>query len=191
MEKDLRGRGYALKTRDNFSYVEGVISDEEIDILMKYWESIDTSPEIMDSNMWDVRSTRKTVIHSIPRRVEIVGIPVDAIGFLSEKIESVFSMYSDYKFGIEGPHYFTKYPTGGYHTLHIDEGIYNNVKRDMVITIQLSDGKEYSGGDLIINGEVAPRSKGTFILYRGTDPHEVTVIDSGERFSITECAGEM
>jgi PKHD-type hydroxylase len=178
-----------LKTGDNFSYAEGVISDEEINILMKYWEGIDTSPEITNSNMWDVRSTRKTVIDSIPRRVEIVGIPVDAIGFLSEKIERVFSMKADYKFGIEGPHYFTKYPTGGYHTLHIDDGIHNGVKRDMTITIQLSDPKEYSGGDLIINGEVAPRSKGTFILYRGTDPHEVTAVTSGERLSITECAG--
>lgn len=181
---------YELKHGENFSYVENVISNEEIDILMNYWGNIDIGTVLIGTNQWDVWSPKKTVIDKDFRLVEIVGIPKNKISFLSEKIKTIFSIVVDYDFGIEGPHYFTKYTTGGFHTLHVDGGTYNNVTRDKVITIQLTDGQEYEGGDLIINGEVAPRKKGTFILYSGMDPHEVTEVTKGERFSITECAGE-
>jgi len=180
---------YELKHRENFSYVENVISDEEINILMNHWMGIEIG-DVIDKGFWDVWSPKKTHINQPNRHVEIVGIPVDSIKFLSDKIKSIFSLILKYDFGIEGPHYFTKYPTGGFHSKHTDLGVHNGVKRNKVITIQLTDGDDYIGGDLIINEEIAPRTKGTFILYNGNDPHEVTKVTEGVRFSITECAGE-
>ncbi len=181
---------YELKHGENYSYVENVLSDDEIKYLMNHWDNIDISTILTGSYEWDVWSPNKTIIDKGHRLVEIVGIPKHNIGFLSEKIKTIFSLVVDYDFGIEGPHYFTKYPTGGFHTPHKDGGTYNDVTRDKVITIQLTDENEYKGGDLIINGEMAPRSKGTFIVYSGMDLHEVTKVTKGERFSITECAGE-
>jgi hypothetical protein len=181
---------YELKHGENYSYVENVLSDDEIKYLMNHWDNIDIGTVLIGTNGWDVWSDKKTVIDINSRYVEIVGIPKHNIDFLSEKIKTIFSLVVDYDFGIEGPHYFTKYPTGGFHSRHKDGGTHNNVTRDKVITIQLTDENEYEGGDLIINGEMAPRSKGTFILYSGMDPHEVTKVTEGERYSITECAGE-
>jgi hypothetical protein len=181
---------YILNHGENFSYVENVISDEEIDILMNHWGKLEFGHELIDDNKWDVWSPYKTSILHQLRKVEIVGLPVDDIPFITKKIKEVFSLILDYDFNIEGPHYFTKYPTGGFHSLHRDGGIHNDVTRDKVITIQLTDENQYEGGDLIINGEIAPRSKGTFIIYSGNDPHEVTKVTRGHRYSITECAGK-
>jgi hypothetical protein len=181
---------YELKHGENYSYVENVLSDDEIKYLMNHWDNIDIGTILIGTNEWDVWSPKKTIIDKGYRLVEIVGVQKNTIDFLSEKIINIFNLIIDYDFGIEGPHYFTKYPTGGFHSLHRDGGTHNDVTRDKVITIQLTDENQYKGGDLIINGEMAPRSKGTFILYSGMDPHEVTKVTEGERYSITECAGE-
>jgi hypothetical protein len=183
-------KDYNIKHGDNFSYVENVISNDEINQLMEHWNNTFTRDILTDSNEWDTKSPYKTLIDISGRNVEILGIPEYTFKFLSEKIKEVFSLVIDTDFGIEGPHYFTKYPVGGHHSIHTDYGTYNGVVRDKVITIQLTDGTDYQGGDLIIKGEVAPRSRGTFILYDGGDPHEVTKVTKGQRFSITECAGE-
>lgn len=180
---------YTLKYGENFSYVENVISDEEIDKLMDHWMGIDVG-EVIEHANWNVWSPKKTNIKHPLRHVEIVGVPVGSIDFLSDKIRSVFALILKYDFGIEGPHYFTKYPMGGFHAEHTDFGVHNGVERNAVITIQLTDGNDYTGGNLVINGEIAPRTKGTVILYDGNDLHEVTKVTKGIRFSITECAGE-
>lgn len=182
---------YELKHGDNFSYVENVFSRGQIQYLLDYWKTIEVGEVLIGSNEWDVLSPNKTSINTYLRDVVIVGIPIDKIPFLSNKIKDIFSMVVDYGFGIEGPHYFTYYNTNGFHSEHTDFGVHNNVLRDKVITIQLTDGDNYEGGDLIINGEVAPRDIGTFIIYSGNDPHEVTEVTRGNRYSITECAGEI
>ena len=47
---------YELKHGENFSYVENVLSDTEIDILMNYWENIDIGTVLIGTNEWDVWS---------------------------------------------------------------------------------------------------------------------------------------
>lgn len=181
---------YELKHGDNFSYVENVLTDSEIDYLLHHWEKLEFGHELIDDNKWDVWSPYKTSIFHQLREVEIVGLPIDDIPFITKKIKEVFSLILDYDFDIEGPHYFTSYPLNGFHGNHKDFGIHNGVHRDKVITVQLTDGDDYDGGDLIINEEVSPRGKGTFIIYSGNDPHEVTKVTRGHRYSITECAGK-
>lgn len=172
----------------DFIYFNNIFSDNEIDELISYWSTIDVKHH-SDKNIWNTSSEFKTKIESQNRNVEIVGIPIDKIPFLTNRIKESFSRIIN-DFGLEGPHYFTKYPLGGFHSSHIDSGIINGVSRDKVITIQLSDEDSYEGGDLIINGTKTPRTKGSIILYNGNVLHEVTPITKGERFAITECAGE-
>ena len=178
-----------IQHSSNFSYITNVFDDDEIEILHQHWEKIPILHN-NDKNYWDKLSEGKTKIVSSVRNVEIVGIPVNKFDFLSEKIEYIFSLFIDGEFGIESPHYFTKYPTGGYHKKHQDNRIVNNVIRSKVITIQISDENSYNGGELVINGEVAPKYKGCVIIYNSHDFHEVTTVTKGVRYSITECAGE-
>jgi hypothetical protein len=173
---------------EDFIYYNNIFSDDEINELMLYWSTIDIKYH-SDKNIWDTSSEFKTKIESQIRNVEIVGISIDKIPFLTKRIFESFSRIIN-DFSMEGPHYFTRYPLGGFHSSHIDSGIINNVSRDKVITIQLSDENSYEGGDLIINGIKAPRTKGSIILYNGNVLHEVTPVTKGDRFAITECAGE-
>ena len=46
----------------------------------------------------------------------------------------------------------------------------------------------FEGGDLIINGKIAPKEKGIAILFKADVFHQVTPISFGERFVVTDCA---
>lgn len=174
---------------NDFITINNVFTNDEIDILMDYWYQIEIKHHI-ETNLWNTLSEFKTKIQCPSRNVEIVGIPLDTIPFLTKKINQSFSNVLSGDFGLEGPHYFTKYPTGGFHSEHKDFGVINGVSRNKVVTIQLTDGDSYIGGDLIINGKVVTRNKGSVIIYNGSDKHEVTPVTDGVRFSITECAGD-
>lgn len=179
-----------IKSGRNYKCIEGALTDSEIKSLLDYWNSIELGHELLEPGQWKTESPLKTSIDFSSRKVEIVGIPIGKIPMLTERINKAFSTVLDYDFGIEGPHYFTKYGEGSYHAIHHDFLENNGILREWVITIQLSDPTEYEGGDLIIKGEKAPKTKGSFIIYKGSDLHEVTKVTSGTRFSITECAGK-
>ena len=62
--------------------------------------------------------------------------------------------------------------------------------RKLSMSVQLSDENTYDGGDLIIyfGGKhfVAPRIKGSVIVFDSRLTHEVTPITRGERYSLVK-----
>lgn len=171
-----------------FYQVKEAFTQEEIQFLLHRWEEIPLLHEI-DHNDWDRSSPGKTSLSNPHRKVVIHGIQKGSIEFLSDRIKYLFSLFIDKDFGIEGPHYFTQYLPGSFHALHTDYQVENGVQREWVMTIQLSDPHDYTGGELIIEGTPAPKDKGSVIIYDGTLLHEVTQVTAGVRYSITECAG--
>ena len=168
----------------DFKIIRDVLTISQINLLLEYWNSIECDIHT-NVNLWDTSSTTKTKITSSNRNVEIIGIPINKLGFLTDTLLKCFSeVTSDFK--LEGPHYFTYYPLGGKHTPHTD-GI-SRFNREWVITLMLNDN--FEGGELVINGKVTPKEKGMAILYNGNTLHEVKPVTSGERFVITECAGK-
>ena len=169
-----------------FEVIHNVFSDDDIRFIMEFWKRKRIEHYSYDNN-WDTLSNHITHIKTPYRRVDIVGLPIDEIPIITNKI--IDSFQSNH---LEGPHYLTKYPTGGLHSLHTDSGdgsVHNGIERTMVITVQLSDPLDYEGGLLVIGNEVAPKNKGSVILYNGSDLHEVTKVTNGTRFSLTECTG--
>jgi len=78
---------------------------------------------------------------------------------------------------------------GGHLDWHMDIGQGNVNRRKLATTVQLSDPDEYEGGDLIFkdyhNREViAPKEKGTIIVFDSRVPHKVTRVTTGRRVSI-------
>ena len=76
-----------------------------------------------------------------------------------------------------------------------DEFLINSVKinceiiRKLSFSIQLSDPDDYEGGNLQLMDEnnksyIAPRQRGTIILFDSRTPHRVQKVRSGERKSI-------
>lgn len=177
------GRNYSSNVMSKFEVLHNVFSDDDIRLIMEFWKRKRIGHYNYDNN-WDTLSNDITHVDTPHRRVDIVGLPINEIPIITDKI--INSFQSNH---LEGPHYLTKYPTGGLHSLHTDYGVHNGIERTKVITVQLSDPSDYEGGLLVIDNEVAPKNKGSVILYNGNDLHEVTKVTNGARFSLTECTG--
>jgi hypothetical protein len=167
---------------NNFIVIRNVLSNEEIQSLYNFWDSIEIGT-ISEKNIWDVNSPTKTKINAPIRNVEIIGVPNNKFEFLTKKISDCFSCVIENPV-LELPHYFTCYPVGGKHGLHCD--FIRTFERDWVLSLVLND--DYEGGDLVIDGETVPREKNIAILYSGALKHEIKSVTFGMRFVITECA---
>lgn len=175
---------------NGFYHIKNSFTEKEIYFLLKRWKQTPLINEIYH-NEWDTSANGKTSLSHKFRKVTIFGIPKNKIKYLSNKIESLFSLFFKEDFGIEGPHYFTQYTEGSFHSLHTDFEVDNGVERQWIMTIQLSSHEDYEGGELIIDGNIAPKDKGSVIIYDGRLEHEVTKVTKGVRYSITECAGKI
>ena len=85
----------------------------------------------------------------------------------------------------------TKYRPGDHYTWHSDYGTAddNRYTRKLSATLLVTDTSEYKGGDLEFidyhnNLVVAPKKKGTMIIFDSRVPHRVTPVTSGERISL-------
>ncbi len=80
--------------------------------------------------------------------------------------------------------------TQGYYKPHSDDGYKFNLFRKMSLSIQLSDESDYQGGELLFyrfstkDPIVAPKSKGTLILFPSYVVHEVAPVTQGIRKSL-------
>ena len=176
-----------LIQEDYFCYIENAITQEEIKIIKEYWHNLPIGVNNKE-NVWDL-GENITSIKREDKNVEVAGIPLNRVNFLTERLKDIFNLVMSEDFILEGPHYYIKYPTEGFHSTHRDDAPFGNFKRKKVVTLQISDSKDYVGGDLVIKGVKAPRAKGTAIIYDSNKFHEVTTVLEGTRFSITECAG--
>tara|TARA_Y100001938_G_C8094118_1_gene437001 strand:+ start:3365 stop:3961 length:597 start_codon:yes stop_codon:yes gene_type:complete len=91
----------------------------------------------------------------------------------------VFGYYEAFQYAI--------YTQGSHYDWHIDTGPGKFVRK-ISASLQLSDGSEYVGGDLIIkNGRdeiPVDRTRGSLIVFPSTSLHKVTPIVSGQRESL-------
>tara|TARA_B100000287_G_C20583006_1_gene761150 strand:- start:434 stop:1024 length:591 start_codon:yes stop_codon:yes gene_type:complete len=94
-----------------------------------------------------------------------------------------------YEFDIELYEFqILKYGPGGNFNWHCDYGIAPNKKvwRKLSLSVQLSDPKDYEGGELIIVDYVnrhcqIPKSKGASIVFDSRCPHKAEPVTKGER----------
>jgi PKHD-type hydroxylase len=91
-------------------------------------------------------------------------------------------------FGLNEGFQFTNYkaPSGKYGK-HVDRAT-NMTVRKMSISIQLTDPKEYKGGELYLyqgeKGELMDKTQGTLIMFPSYVLHEVMPVTKGERNSL-------
>lgn len=78
----------------------------------------------------------------------------------------------------------------GHYKTHSDDGYQYNLFRKISLTIQLSDETDYQGGELLFyrfstkDPLVAPKTKGTLIIFPSYVIHEVTPVTAGLRKSL-------
>ena len=86
----------------------------------------------------------------------------------------------------------SKYQVGQYYHKHVDfnsDPIHKAHTRKLSMSVQLSDNS-YDGGELILyyagNQYIAPKSKGSIIVFDSRITHEVVPVMRGERYSLVK-----
>ena len=82
---------------------------------------------------------------------------------------------------------------GGHYDWHIDVGAKMQRQRKVSLTVQLTDGNDYEGGELQLwRGQSplnAPRGKGTVVIFPSYMLHRVTEVTKGTRESLVLWVG--
>lgn len=128
------------------------------------------------------------------RHVEQQVLPINEKGWPLTRILELAKQANNarYKFDMAGfldvdAPMLMRYEKGGHYDWHVDTG--NEVcHRKLSFTIQLSDSKDYQGGDIeFIGSKVdtkAFRQKGVCIIYPSFLPHRITKVTKGVRHAI-------
>lgn len=121
--------------------------------------------------------------------------------WIFERLQSVFlklnSQFYNYILDRFEPFQFTSYSSDRqeFYGKHMDCSFGINCQstsRKLSVTLQLSDGADYTGGDLIfhpgIEPVVAPKKRGMIVLFPSFIVHEVTPVITGHRYSLVTWA---
>ena len=182
----------------------GLIAQEENkDLLQYYWyESVfspDQCQEIINIGKsypqeggqtfsgagGEPSSIRSSTIRWIDYRDPRVEWLVSQLGYMVK--EANRQLYKLDLYGFTEKLQFTEYEgQGSHYDWHPDIGP-NMTKRKISIVVQLSDEKDYEGGELLINtGQllVPSKSQGSVILFPSFLMHKVEPLRSGNRYSL-------
>lgn len=89
---------------------------------------------------------------------------------------------------------FVHYPLNGFFRPHVDNlGVLNGMYKKLTCVIQLSDPRQYVGGELSVSlaSKKAPKARGTMIAFPTYISHWVSKVMSGERFILINwCVSE-
>jgi predicted 2-oxoglutarate/Fe(II)-dependent dioxygenase YbiX len=77
---------------------------------------------------------------------------------------------------------FIQYNQGDYFLPHTDTPYTSDPMNARIYTlvIQLSESFDYLGGDLIVDGNIGNRERGSIILFRSNKIHELTEVKMGQ-----------
>ena len=166
---------------NTYAYWENLFTKEECEKIIKIAKNKGLVKGTTNNNS-DVRLSKICWLYSS-----------DDLEWVFRKITDVVLNLNDrfFKFDIFGLNeglQFTNYkaPSDKYGK-HIDRSL-NSIIRKLSLSIQLTDPKEYKGGELYLHeddkGTLMKKEQGTLILFPSYTLHEVTPITKGERNSL-------
>jgi len=196
-------KSYPIYWQHNF------LSDDEIEKIIKYTKNLPTQDATVGGNIQEKNKLFTPDYHiknpnvgNVPR-IRITNIKwielVEETNWLYKKIineihrvnQENFDMILKFVEDIQ----FSEYTENqqGFYSKHVDCGDKSKLEnfvdiRKLSFSIQLSDEKEYEGGELIfyLNNEekIAPKSKGTIIFFESDIIHEVKPVKNGTRYAL-------
>jgi PKHD-type hydroxylase len=177
------------KTSNNpldWDCIDKGFSEEEIKRIEEYAIQLPRLKGNVGNNE-SVTEERKSVVRWIYRNPETEWLYAKMISMADTSNENLwqFDMFS----ANEAIQYTEYYDDGGHYDWHIDmsEGAPLN-QRKISMTVQLTDGCDYQGGDFEImrgrNIEQLPKGKGTVLIFPSYLLHRVTPVTSRVRKSL-------
>jgi len=172
---------FYLDKVNSYAYWEKVFTKEECEKIIKTAKDKGLIKGLTKSKT-DVRKSKITWLY-----------PEDNLDWLYRRITDIVLNLNDrfFQFDLHGLNeglQFTNYkaPSDKYGK-HIDRSL-DMVIRKLSLSIQLTDPKEYEGGELILyendEGTVMKKEQGTLVLFPSYVLHEVKPVTKGERNSL-------
>jgi PKHD-type hydroxylase len=102
---------------------------------------------------------------------------------LTDIIKQVNGQFFNYNLDVIETLQFSTYNIGDFYSTHLDSLPFTKWGkfRKLSFSLQLNDPLEYTGGDLIINGKVISRQRGSIAFFNSFVSHSVTPIKGGVR----------
>lgn len=173
---------FYLDKVERYAYWENVFTKEECEKIIKIAHEKSLTQGTTIGKTSKIRSSKICWLYSVDNLEWAFQRVTDIVLDLNKRFFN-FDI-----FGLNEGFQFTNYkaPSDKYGK-HIDK-IYNGVIRKLSGSIQLTNPKEYKGGELYLydsdKGELMRKKQGTLILFPSYTLHEVKPVTKGERNSL-------
>lgn len=114
--------------------------------------------------------------------------------FMYERLTGMIHALNDRFFKFDLSHIedlqFTQYNKGEYYHCHKDQGYSKGYARKLTFVVQLTDEKDYEGGELLlyskdlINPDIMSKQRGRLVAFPSYILHEVKEVKKGTRHSL-------
>jgi PKHD-type hydroxylase len=176
---------FEVEKLNAWAYWDEAFTFEECKKIINYAEQFEKKDAVVSN---------KNELNSEIRESKVVWITPDPeINWVYQRLTNIImKLNEDYfrfdLFGFIEGFQFTQYDApSGYYGKHIDS-MFNGTVRKLSFVLQLSDPKDYEGGELRIHLQDTPdvmkKEQGTVIAFPSPTLHEVTPITKGRRYSL-------
>jgi len=167
-----------------WAYANNVFSKEECEKIIKIGESKNLKKALIEKGK-EVKKIRASKINWLYPDEETAWI-------YSKLTDTVFNLNKDFFgfkiFGFTEGLQFTKYESpSGHYVKHMDK-MFGGAIRKLSITVQLSNPKDYEGGELELTlsqkPDIMDKEQGKLIAFPSYVVHEVKAVTKGTRYSL-------
>ena len=176
---------FEVEKLNAWAYWDEAFTPEECKKIIDYAEQFEKKDAVVSN---------KNELNSEIRESKVVWITPDPeINWAYQRLTNIIMKLNEgyFRFDLFGfieGFQFTQYDApSGYYGKHIDS-MFNGTVRKLSFVLQLSDPKDYEGGELRIHLQDTPdvmkKEQGTVITFPSPTLHEVTPITKGRRYSL-------
>ena len=170
--------------------ISQLLSDKQCDLLVKslddtLWQEGKIQGGFASDNTIKTEKIRSVKQQGLPMNVE--GWPHKLIDNFAKQVNTQKTKFNILGFFNNDLPVVAKYEPGDYYDWHIDCGR-DSSNRKLSFTINLTDPKDYDGGDIeflgVTTNKEAIRKKGAITIFPSFLTHRVTKIERGKRLAI-------
>lgn len=184
-------------TNENWAYAHGIFTPEECKKIIEVGSSGTEASPLTYGTVGDLNNVEESIKEVAKvRRSPVAWIRSDVptnhwiFQRVRDAVKNINQQFFNYELTEIQSLQFTSYDgeEKGFYGKHIDMMYTGAGTRKLSVSIQLSEGSDYEGGDLLLHTrndpERPPKQQGTAIFFPSYSLHEVTPVTKGIRYSL-------
>lgn len=173
---------------------ENFLSPEDCEDLINYYDTPEKmNPAVVGSVNNEISTPSRKCLST---HFELMGFHKPLSDFIFAKVQGLNREYLGFEIDHISQGDFLKYEgdinrgESSYYNWHQDVSWHRNADRKLTCILQLSDPKEYEGGDIELTGDLSTsfhpnyKNRGSLFIFNSHIPHRVVPIVKGVRRSI-------